>query len=323
MLLGHKGQGTEWLQRFDEFVPIPRLSEHGRFLLSALLVVVTFVIVRRFCRQLLYLWCLCAAGFIMIHQQIFSGLQLENYHWAYLFGPCMILLLVLLVIDGLGRIGERGRLVRGIVTVAVLLNVGAGLYLRGLESVRTKDCQRYSRGYVSYEEQRAEYPPLEAGGVTAGTDDYVQYAMIVDHVSPLGAAYPVMLSPSVTDLELDHRYALDSYLSGESRDAFESEQKDLLAHLQYGVELRDLARRQTRLESRLRWFDEIAANSAAELEKYQVRYVALPAGTARPAALGPDWHLLQDGPAWRVWERRLGIVWEQRAEPDKPDSPDS
>ena len=78
-----------------------------------------------------------------------------------------------------------------------------------------------------------------------------------------------------------------------------------------------------RSESRLRWFDEIAANSAAELEKYQVRYVALPAGTARPAALGPDWHLLQDGPAWRVWERRLGIVWEQRAEPDKPDSPDS
>ena len=94
MLFTRRGQGSEWMQRFDEFVPIPRLSEHGHFLLSAALVVVTFVIVWYFFRQLLYLWCLCAAGFIMIHQQIFTGLQMENYHWAYLFCPCMILLLV-------------------------------------------------------------------------------------------------------------------------------------------------------------------------------------------------------------------------------------
>ena len=302
MMFARSGQGTEWLQRFDEFVPIPRLSEHGRFFLSALLVVVTFLIVRRYYRQLLYLWCLCAAGFIMIHEQVFTGLQMENYHWAYLFGPCMILLLVLLTVEWLERMGAHVRRAREVVILVLLLNAAAGLYLRGLEAVRTKDSQRYSRGYVAYEEQHAKYRPLAAGSIAAGTDDYVQYAMIVDHVSPLGAAYPVMLSPSVTDSELDYRYALDSYLSGESREAFESEQRDLLEHLQYGVELRDLTRRQVRLGSRVRWFDQIAANPVAEIEKNQVRYVAVPAGATRPAPEAA-WTLLQKGPAWDVWVR--------------------
>jgi len=308
MLFTRHGQGSEWMQRFDEFVPIPRLSEHGHFLLSAALVLITFVIVRHFFRRLLYLWCLCAAGFIMIHQQIFTGLQLENYHWAYLFCPCMILLLVLLTIDAVERIGAGARVAGGILVVAVLLNAAAGVYLRGLEAVRTKDSQRYSRGYEDYERQHGApgYPPLAAGAVTAGTDDFVQFAMIVDHVTPLAAGYPVMLSPSVTDLEFDRRIAFNAYLSGASREQFDAKETWDLDHLQYGVELRDPARRVARRASRLALFDQIASNPAAAMNHYQVRYVAIPAGSPRPAALKSDWALLQSGPAWEVWEHSSG-----------------
>ena len=52
MLLTRHGQGSDWMRRFDEFVPIPRLSEHGHFLLSAALVVVTFAVVWRFFPQI-------------------------------------------------------------------------------------------------------------------------------------------------------------------------------------------------------------------------------------------------------------------------------
>lgn len=305
MLLTRNRQGSEWMQRFDEFVPIPRLSEHGRFLLSALLVVITFVIVMRFYRQLLYLWSLCASGFLMIHQQLFSGLQMQNYHWAYLFCPCMTLLLALLTIDALSRAEAHGRLVRGVVVVAVLSNAALGLYLRGVEAVRTKDSQHYSRGYQDYAEQHSArgYQPLAAGAVTAGAEDFVEYAMIVDHVSPLASAYPVVLSPSVTDSDLDHRLALNSYLYGTSRAAFEAEQRWELSHLQYGVELRNLARRRERLASRLMWFDQVASDPAKAIDNFQVRYFALPANTPRPVTLGSEWSLLQNGPAWEVWER--------------------
>jgi len=304
MLVSRKGQGTEWLQRFDEFVRIGRLTEHGHFLLSALLVVATYFVVRRWRRDLMYLWCLCAAGFICIHEQLLSGLQMENYHWAYLFGPCMILLLTVLVIEAVEGGSAAARWARGALVIAVALNAGAGVYLRALEAVRTEDSQRYGRGYVEFWAQHGQFAPLEAGAVAAGTDDFVQYAMIVDHATPLGAAYPVMLSPSVTDAELDHRYALNGYLRGQSREEFEAEQREWLEHLQYGVELRDLARRAERLRSRMMWFDEIARDPEREVAEYHVRYVGLPVGMDRPAALGAEWTLLQKGAAWQVWERR-------------------
>lgn len=295
-----------WMQRNDEFLPIPRLSEHGHFLLSAFLVVITFVIVWRFCKQLLYLWSLCAAGFLMIHQQLFSGLQMQNYHWAYVFCPCMILLLVFLVIDWLPHAGPRARMVSAVLAIAVLLNAGVGVYLRALEAVRTRDSLHYSRGYHDFAQQHdgAGCQSLMVGAVTAGTDDFVQYAMIVDHVKPLAAEYPVIWSPLVSDSDLDHRIALNAYLSGASRDAFEAQQNWEMEHLQYGVELRHPEKRADRIASRMMWFDQVASNPQAAIDSFQVRYVALPADTPKPATLGSDWVQVQSGPTWEVWQRR-------------------
>ena len=306
MLFTSHERGSAWMQRIDEFLPIPRLSEHGHFFLSAALVVFTFFIVRRFFKRLLYLWCLCASGFIAIHQQLFTGLQLQNYHWAYLFSPCMVLLLVLLTIDTLERAGIRGRLAGKMLMIAVILNAAAGIYLRSLEAVRTKDSQRYSGEYVEYENQHNDlrYKRLSAGAVTGGTEDFVQLAMIVDHVTPLAAEYPIVFSASVSDLDFDRRIALNAYISGRSRQQFEADQTWQLDHLQYGVELRDLAKRKARLASRLAFFDQVASNPVAAVEDSQLRYVALPAGSPRPATLGPDWVLMQPGPTWEVWERR-------------------
>jgi hypothetical protein len=303
MLFTHGAQGSQWMHRFDEFVPIPRLSEHGHFLLSAALVVITFAVVWRFFRNLLYLWCLCAAGFIMIHQQLFTGLQMENWHWAYLFCPCMILLLVLLTIEGIGRIGARARIAGQILAIAVVLNALAGVYLRGLEVVRTKDTQHYSRAYQDYARQHdaPESQPLVAGAATAGAVDFVDFSVIFDHVTPL-TGYLVLESPSVSDLDSDRRIAFNAYLSGTSREQFEEQENWDLDHLQYGDELRDLVKRAARLVSRMALFDQVSSNPTAAMKQYQVRYLGLPANSPRPATLKSDWAILQTGPTWEVWE---------------------
>jgi hypothetical protein len=308
MLFTRHGAGSEWMQRFDEFVPIPRLSEHGNFLLSAVLVVITFVVTWRFFKTLLYLWCLCVAGFAMIHQQLFTGFQMQNYHWAYLFCPCMALLLVLLTINVIECMGLRGRVAGHAVIALVLLNAAAGVYLRGVEAVRTKDSQRYSRGYHDFERQRSvpEYRPLLAGAVTAGSEDFVQFAVIVDHLTPLAAVYPVILSPSVSDLDFDRRIALNAFLSGTSREEFESQQRWDLDHLQYGVELRDPVRRAARFASRLSFFDQIVTDPSACIERYHVRYVTVPTGTPRPVIVNSRWAVLQPGPTWEVLELNDG-----------------
>jgi hypothetical protein len=305
MLFSRRGL-PDWMQRNDEFVPISRLSEHGHFFLSAALVVITFAIVWRFSRRMLYLWCFCAAGFVMIHQQVFTGLQMQNYHWAYLFCPCMILLLVLLTMDAIVRAGARAGVVGKILVVVVVFNAVAGVYLRGLEAVRTMDSQRYSREYRDYDRQHGvpEYQPLVGGATTAGDEDFVEFAIIVDRVTPLAAAYPIIWSPAVSDLDFNRRIALNAYLSGMSREQFEAKETGDLDHLQYGVELRDPIRRAARLASRLAFYDQIVSDPASTIEHYQVKYVALLAGSLRPAMLGSDWAVLQTGPTWEVWQRR-------------------
>ncbi|MFZ0039642.1 MAG: hypothetical protein WAK91_19610, partial [Candidatus Acidiferrales bacterium] len=223
-----------------------------------------------------------------------------NYHWAYLFCACMILLLALLAIDTIKRLGAQGLVVGRILVVAVILNAAAGVYLRGLETVRTKDSQRYSLAYQAYTRQHAapDYRPLAAGAVTAGAEEFVQLAIIVDHTTPLAAPWPVILSPSVSNLDFDRRTALNAYLSGTSRDQFEAAEIWGLEHLQHGVELRDRAQ----VASRLAFFDQIASDPSAAIQRYQVKYVALPTELPRPAVLGSDWILLQPGPTWAVWE---------------------
>ena len=310
MLFATQGHGSDWMARVDYFLPIPRLSEHGHFLFSAILVVVTFIIVRWFSPRLLYLWCLCAAGLVMIHQQLVTGLQLQNWHWAYLFSSCMTLLVLLLTVAALQHSGSWGRAAGKILVLAVILNAAAGIYLRIAEAIWTKETQRFSDAYADYEKQRndGQHGPLDAGAVTGGTEEFVQFAMIDDHVVPLAAEYPIIWSASVSDSDLDRRVALNAYLGGASRSQFAESQRWELDHLQFGVELRDPAKREPRLQRRLAFFDQVASNPAAAIQAFQVRYVALPADSPRPGALSQDWALIQDGPSWKVWERHSAIV---------------
>lgn len=305
MLFASHGHGSDWMLRVDEFLPIPRLSEHGHFLLSLALVVLTFFLTWRFVPKLMYLWCLCAAGFLLLHQQLVTGLQMQNWHWAYVFCSCMTLLLILLVLRALDKLGPPGRLAQKVLAVAVIVNAAAGVYLRGAEAVRSSESLRYTAAYADYLCQHGQsgYRPLDAGAVTAGNEQFVQFAMITDHVLPLAAEYPVVWSVDVSDADFDRRIALNAYLSGESREQFAAAQEQVLNNLQFGMELRHPELRAPRLARRLEYFDQVSSNPATWLEEFNVRYLAMPANAPRPATLGPGWDLIETGSSWQVWER--------------------
>src|SRR5262245_4874228 len=64
---------------------------------------------------------------------------------------------------------------------------------------------------------------------------------------------------------------------------------------------RDPARRADELARRLAAYDDAARDVAPMLDRFEVRYVARPAGQGPPSGAG--WSLLQDGPTWAIWER--------------------
>ena len=82
-----KKGSPEWLHRTDNFLPIARLSELEFPKLALVAVPLTFawVMLRR--RDLLHLWALTLAGLLLLNHQVVTGLQIQNFHWTYVWGP--------------------------------------------------------------------------------------------------------------------------------------------------------------------------------------------------------------------------------------------
>jgi hypothetical protein len=51
------------------------------------------------------------------------------------------------------------------------------------------------------------------------------------------------------------------------------------------------------------FFDAVTANPSEFLERYRLRYVALPFEGLPPAYLNSGWKRLQEDPFWIIWER--------------------
>jgi hypothetical protein len=295
---------SDWLERTDKFLPIGRFDEliAPRAMIVLLAVTLAWALVRR--RDLIYVWALGAAGLLLTNHQVLTRLQIENFHWTYVWGPALSLFLVLAAAGELGdRTGWSRRAGRAVGVVALLM-LGSGLWLRALEATRSRDCLVNALVLAEYEAERppGRARPLAPNAVIGGDVDFVDYAAILDNLRPL-ASYCTTLSPTVINSEWDDRIALnDGVLLGRDRATFEAEQRQALDKSRWGPWGRDPALRARRLESRLADFDEVTKDLPAALDRYAVRYVALPRGL-KPAYLASGWTQVESGPTWDVWER--------------------
>jgi hypothetical protein len=295
---------VDWLHRSDKFLAIGRFTELSIPLPAVVLLVLTALIVARHRRELALIWSLALAGLVLMNHQVITALQLENFHWLYVAGPSLSLLVGLLVASPLSDC--RATVVPGCVVVMSALCLVTGGWLRSIEAVKTKEVVEILEIYRAYREQRVRDPfarALVADSVVAGEELTTDWAAILERSRPL-ANYWIMLSPSVTNDDWDLRIALNSYLMGESRLAFVSEQKAALSRPGFrGPWGSDQVAFARRLDSRLAWYDKIAAQPEVYLAHTHLRYVWLPRGQA-PPGVRSLWTGYQNGPFWSIWEYR-------------------
>jgi hypothetical protein len=299
---------ADWLPRNDFFLPIPRFSEISVPVGSAILVLAAFPWVWRKRRDLLIVWSLAAAALLLMNHQVVTGLYIQNHHWAaFVLGPMLSALLLLIGADMLARLGfPRSTFAGCVVWALVAVHVGFGLWLRGGEA-RASYTVQIMNGYLAYKVQRAEpgTPALEPKTAVAGDPLFVDLAIVLDRMWPL-AEYAVVNSSQVDNAEWDERVALNAILRGLDRSGLEHETKDWLAATGWGPwrKDRDPKAREARLQSRLAAYDRIDANPESYRAKYGVEYVALPISEPRPPRLSElGFAELQSGPTWRVWGR--------------------
>jgi hypothetical protein len=295
---------ADWLHRSDKFLHIPHFAELILPLPAVILLALTILAVKRYRRELILTWSAAAAGLGLMNHQVVTGLQIENFHWVYVAGPCLSLLVVQLLA---GAIPSRNK--PFFVWPALFLSgmcLIVGIWLRGIEATRTKEVIEILSVFRDYREQRlrdAGTARLKVDSVVAGDELAVDWAAILERAWPL-ANYWVMLGPSVTDEEWDLSIALNSYLLGNNRSAFVDEQTAILTAPGFrGPWGRDRSQLARRLESRLQCYNEIAADPEKYLTRAHLRYVWLKAGRTPPGDRG-HWAQSQAGPFWVIWEYR-------------------
>jgi hypothetical protein len=297
----------DWLSRTEFGLHIPRFSEFLVPKAALLLLGVLFVWIWQRRRELIYIWALAASALLLLNHQVFTSMQIQNFHWTYIWGPCLTFLLVMAGADGIAYLTslEKTSLLPLGVVLILVVHLTAGLWLRAVEAKRTRESVGFTATYGQYREQQTRFVPTRIAphAVVAGDKDFVDLATILDDVHPLNH-YAVVVSPWVSNSEWDYRIALNGFLRGLDRQAFAQEEKNTLATWVWGPEARDPQRRAERLADRLKGYDRIAADPVVAIERFKVKYVALRKPDERPPQyLQSGWHEIEDGPCWEVWER--------------------
>jgi hypothetical protein len=296
---------ADWLLRSDLFLPIPRTTELIFPKVALLLLVFTAFWVWRRRRDLLPIWLLALASLGLMNHQVLSGLQIQNNHWMNILGACLSLLFVLFGADRVRRVSAAWRL---ILWLACLGYVAVGLGLRWVEATRSQDTLRLvgPYGYFRAQTRIAGASHLQARSMIAGDQMYIDFATVVDNLRPL-MHYAVRLSPSVDDEELMVRTGLNEYVRGVDRTSFDRSNREFLFRTPWGPWARDPEARERRAQQFLAAYDRIVKDPEAAMDRFRVRYLALPSGSALPATTG-RWKQVQEGPTWDVWERRVAGV---------------
>jgi len=298
-----------FLQRQNKFVPIGRFDELllPKLGLLALVVSLVWVWIRR--RDLIYLWCLAAAGLALLNHQLVTGLQIENVHWHYVWGPLLSLLIVLLIAGEVAKIRPFPRMATWGLVGLLGIHLASALWLRAEEALHTSESQTLVSQYQLYRGQRLQpgVTGLNARAVVAGDPAFVDFAVILEDQCPLDH-YSVILSPDISDDEWDERVALNSFLRGQDLSTFTASQTRWSEETVWGLWAAHRVSpeaRQLRLARRLAAFRWVERDPRAAMDKYAVRYVALPAGQPGPTYLKQSWDLRQEGPTWNIWQRTV------------------
>ncbi len=293
----------DWLQRADMFLPIDRFSELIFPKVGPTLLLIAFYWVWKRRSDLRFLWANALAGLLLLNHQIFSHLQIQNFHWNYYWSPFLGILLLLLFFDEIKKLKISGEWLKTGILVLVVSQLCVGLWIRKQEVTRSSQSSFLMGQLVHYQQQRvqASVPPLKQNSVLAGDETFLSFASVLEDQRPLDS-YFVMVSPTVTHLEWNDRIALNGILLGQSQESFIKAQTIILKDLVWGPWFRKISGRDELLQERIQSYTEISKKFDQSLVRFKVQYVALDAKIEAPAYLKSGWVRIQEGPFWQIWK---------------------
>jgi hypothetical protein len=305
---------SDWLIRSGKLIHVSYLGGISLPKWAPVVVVLGFLWVWTRRRDLIHLWVLGTSGLILYGSHFLTGVDIENYHWMYVWGPCLSFLLALMVGSALPERGRWSRTAFGCLLAVVVANTTEGLWLRSLEASRNEVTIGVVTDYTRYRGQRLSpgVTPLVPNAVVGGDERFVNQATIFENQRPLDN-YWVFLSPSIRDAEWDERKALNVLLSGVDVSVGDAALGPSLRASSWSNDADDEERRIARRIAALRAAER---DLDAAIERHGVRYVALKADQVPPRYLGRGWDCLQRGPSWQIWERRptarkIGLVLDR------------
>jgi len=245
--------------------------------------------------QMIYLWCLGVAGFVLSFSSWVTGVYLHDYHWQWFARPTLSILLCLAAAT---IVTERLRLSPALTrlwSIAVVLFFLTGLYVSTLGLRTDPDLRAQLQSYAQYKAQRlgGDAAALNCGAMIGGDDRFCDLAVAGEGVRDL-AGWTLYVSMAVDNTDLYARYGLNQYLAGVTdRNQFEAT---------FAPTLR-LVPREEELERFVSVFDEVSRNPRTFLDAYHVQYAALRTDQPLPSYLKDGWVLVQHGPYWQIWQR--------------------
>ncbi len=311
----------DWLPRVNKFLPIPRTSELLLPLGAWLMLAAALIWIWQRHRELRHLALLTLAALLLVDHQLVTGLDIQNYHWVFVWGPTLYVLVLGVFAGPLDRfVGQS----YGRCLLCVLLVLGffaVGLTYRAKHALLGQQTVGIMTDYSHYRDQRLSRSavPLEPNQVVAGEADFVAMAAILEDQRPL-SDYAVLLSPTISNTQWERRLALDAWLRGQTRPEFISVQRAWLRRNPWGPWslTRSRARMEQRLAAQIAAFDTVAASPGTAIADLGVRYLALPPGSGPPSTTSGAWSLRQDGPTWSVWEYQPPDPTDRSPKPKEP-----
>ncbi|MBV8780021.1 MAG: glycosyltransferase [Phycisphaerae bacterium] len=290
-----------WRDRIETFLPIGHFRE---FLLPwvaiGLIAISAWYIFRCWgARRLLPIWCAGLCALVLLNNQLITGLQIQNFHWEFIAGPCATIFAGILLVQVLFKLLSR----RG-ATIAhctfVIIFVASSFYLRFQETTAGATANQYTNGYTQFVREEKTAAPFAPNAVIAGVPQFASYAIVLDNVRPL-YSYTVQLSPFISNAEWFRRMALNEYLIGIDRQSFIDHSRRFLA-TGWGSWSRDPSALAAGVQEETADYDEITAAPLNACHALSIRYLALARDQSPPSAIASHCVRLRQDVSWSVWE---------------------
>ena len=272
-----KNSHPEALPRLDFFLPIDRFSEFLIPKAAIATIFLTWILLlklpnNRFPKNIFYYpAALALSALLLLNHQTLTGLQIQNFHYSYVYGP--IGYISLLAIGArllISLMGER-KVIIGLALTSII-TIPIGFYTRAIESNKTKESIALLDAYhIAKALAEGAAIPISSD-IIAGDIKIASQLSIQRGLRPY-AGMMLSLSPKISDQEWNDRLSKNSAIQGMSRASFQKEQEAAALHYPWGKWGRDEALRHKLFDDRIASFDGSMQNLLTTIDEGKIRWI--------------------------------------------------